>query len=290
MLTLVTSSRRLLPGTMVCAAALSMIGALGCGEDQGAWSRSPSESPRLPLLSAPAGERWTIECLVHTGPDRVAQIDRLAELLRRTRGIESKQVNVVHADSTSTLYYGQYVRREDPQTGKPSFPRQMDRDIQFIRQLAIDPTHRPFAAARRILQESPDEGPPEWDLGRAKGYYSLQIAVFYNTGEFHQRKKAAADYCRYWREKGYDAYFFHGPTRSSTTVGDFPEQAAEETVAGRHHYGAEVRALQNKEPEFVWNLENGHRIYERRNGQRIPQRSVLIKIPSSAPSPDHPIR
>ena len=272
-----------------CVAAVCMIGLVGCDQQQGLLIRQPSESSgRLPF-SEPAGERWTIECLVDRSQEHVAAIDRLADLMRRTRGINPNQVRVAHGDQASTLYYGYYVRREDPGTGQRSFPQQMNRDIQMIRQLAIDPTNRPFGMARRVLQTAPDEGPADWDLRSAKGYYSLQIGVFYNLGQFQDRKKAAVDYCRYWREKGYDAFYYHGPTRSSTTVGTFPESAVQD-LSGIKRYAPEVRALQGKEPEFAWNLENGHKIYVRREGRRLLQGSVLIRIPSQTESSELPAR
>jgi len=292
MLTVMILARRPFARMMIRAAVLCMIGVVGCDQGQSSWSQPSSEKPERPrglLLSGPSGERWTIECLVDRGPGHTTTIDRLAELLRNTRGIRPDRVRVVHEEDVSTLYYGSYVRKEDPETGQRSFSQEMNRDIQLLRQLAIDPTHRPFAAARRVLETAPDQGPEDWDLRRAKGTYSLQIAVFYNQGAFHGRKKAAVDYCQQWREKGYEAYYFHGATRSSTTVGTFPATAVEDN-GGILRYGPAVRTLQGKEPEFDWNLENGHKIYERRNGQRVLQRSVLIKIPREGQGPGYSTR
>ena len=212
-----------------------------------------------------------------SGPLRRQTIERYAVLLRGVKGIRARSVSVVHGERESKLYYGSY-RVES--TG--AFPPELDRDIQLIRQLAPanSPTRRPFAAARRIPESTPDVGPSEWDLHNADATYSLQIAVFYNQGEFQKRKLAAVEYCRYWRKKGYQAFYDHGPTRSQTTVGAFGPDAVQ-YVDGRPHYGKEVLDFIAKEKLFSWNLENNTKRYRIVDGKSTPQKSFLVEKPKN---------
>jgi hypothetical protein len=262
------------------AAAAVVAGVHGCAEGQSGLTIGTGAPLSLDLQES--GESWTIECTVDRSPQRVAAVDRLSGLMRKTNGIRSDQVKVIHGTDVSTLYYGTYYLKPDAR-GQGSFPPQMNRDMQFIRQLTSpdNPGRRLFAGARRVPDIKPDEGPREWDLRLASGAFTLQIAVFYNTEEFHERKKAAVEYCKYWRDKGYDAYYYHGPRLSSTTVGIFQEEAVKQ-VAGRPVYAENVIAFQKKEPEFSWSLQNGQHIYLRRDGQRVAQSSYLVKLPSNA--------
>ena len=76
---------------------------------------------------------------------------------------------------------------------------------------------RLFPAVILTKLDTPDpSSPPEWDLTRAAGAYSLQIAVFKDSPE---RRAAAVEAVRAARAGGYDAYYYHGPTASSVCIG-----------------------------------------------------------------------
>lgn len=251
--------------------------------DQADW-RNPTSKGGRTLFgrqdspSASNKGQWTIECRVETGPDHERNTNALADMLRRTPDLSARQVRTEHDADTSRIFYGAYRRTLDQETGLDRFPPEVQQTIRYIRQLRMNPSRQPFIHARCVPIATPDEGPPEWDLRRADCMYSLQIAVFYNRGDFTARKKAAVEYAKHWRSKGYDAFYFHGPVRSHTLVGKFDKSALTKTRTGKSKYAKQVIDLQNKEPEFAWNIENGRKIGRVHNKQSVTQRSFLINV------------
>jgi hypothetical protein len=64
-------------------------------------------------------------------------------------------------------------------------------------------------------------------LRNAKGVYSLNIGVTYNTPTLHNHKQAAVEWVKALREQNFEAYYYHVPdgTKSSICVGTFGEDA-----------------------------------------------------------------
>jgi len=93
----------------------------------------------------------------------------------------------------------------------------------------------PFKNAKIIEIPGSEFGPGDWNLAKVRhGYYSYQVAVFYDMykkdtpgldADYVGRKKFAVDYCRRLREKGYESFFFHGPSNSVVTIGIFDKKA-----------------------------------------------------------------
>jgi hypothetical protein len=93
-----------------------------------------------------------------------------------------------------------------------------------------------FRGAMIVPLATADVGPEEWNLENCRGSYSVVVAVFYDDPEhdYVGRKKFALDYVRELRQKGENAFYYHGPSKSSVTIGDFPADAVVETpVAGK---------------------------------------------------------
>jgi hypothetical protein len=258
----------------------------GC--DGTGW-RAPSNNGgnlfNRPARPAGSGQgQWTIECRVETGANHRQNAELLADMLRQTPDLSASQVRVEHDLSISKIFYGSYRARLDADTGRDHFPPELQQTVRYLRQLRTNRSQQPFLEARTVPIMTPDEGPPEWDLGRADFVYSLQIGVFYNRGDFTERKKAAVEYTRHWREKGYEAYYFHGNVRSHTLVGAFDSSALIQTSTGQPKYAKSVIDLQKKEPEFAWNIENGRKIKRVREGKSTIQTSFLISVDSARKS------
>jgi len=230
-----------------------------------------------------SGEPWTIECLELSGPDHQAHARAIADVLRRTAGIDSRQVKVRQDEGTSAIYYGRYHRNIDRLRGVREIPPDLKRDLELIKELSDDQGRRLFLAARMVPEPVPDKGPESWNLEKADGEYTLQVAVFFPAPEVSDFKQAAVDFAAELRRRGYPAYYHHGESKSVVTVGSWGSEAVVER-GGRVGYSDEVRELQQKET-FAYNLTNGAIWTASVDGEKAPVRSLLVKIPKSADVP-----
>lgn len=245
---------------------------------------------------APQGEPWTILCLELRGAGSEAAVREIADVLRRTEGIEAGKVRVEAADDAARIYYGTYYRRIDPATRRRSIPERMREDLLLLKELADPEGARYFLHARTVPTPKRDVGSPEWDLCRADGVYTLQVATYYNDEQLHDRELAAVEKTRQLRAKGLEAYYYHGEAQSIVTVGIFGEDAVVDKegrvryveIGGErqqvvHRYSDEVAALQRR-PECTYNLTNDGIWYNLdNNGSRVPVRSMLVRIPIEEP-------
>ncbi len=243
----------------------------------------------------PQGERWTIECLELYGATAQQDAEAIADALRNTRGIDSKKVWVLAEPDRALIYYGTYYFKSNEASGQREIPPQITRDRLMLKELADDQGRRFFLDSRMVPYPAPDVGNPAWDLRRAQGIYTLQVAVYFNTASMRDRKKAAAEKTRQLREQGYEAYYYHDVAQSMVTVGTFGEDAlvdsskrfitpeGEEVPVRRAYvdsYSREVRDLQ-KRPECKYNLTNDDIWYGRgKGGESVPVRSMLVRIPA----------
>lgn len=199
---------------VVCAA-----GSAGCAN--GHFSLEPNADEDF----------WAIRCAGIHGPERQRIASGYAEMLRKVSGLKTKLVQVYDEEDESVIYYGRYRReaRADEERFAPS-PLE---DLNLIRALSyLDPGGQPvwpfrLASVQALpLAESKNAA---WDLSRARGWWSLHVAVFYNDENFHSRRYAAEEYCRILRSEGNEAYFHHGPVHSSVCVGLFAKDAIVQT-------------------------------------------------------------
>jgi hypothetical protein len=240
-------------------------------------------------------EIWTIECNEYLGENSGETADSMATALKKVDGIKADAVRVEHGEGKSRVLYGsyplKYVRaktsKETQVEGETVIELSEDikRDLKLIRGLAMGEEF-PFFSSRPIPQPATDVGPPEWDLRNAKGVYTLNVGVTYNTPTLHNHKEAAVEWVRALREQGYQAYYYHAPdgTKTSICVGTFGDDALVAGPDGKSQYSEAVQTLRNQ-GDFQYNLENGLRVYRKvpnsETGQieRIPNWSFLVKIP-----------
>ncbi len=250
-----------------------------CGDDALQFNRQWGKQDRTGkrdwslMVQAKATEAWTIECVMFDDADRAQTTERLASALERVRQIRPSEVRVSHEDNRSQLFYGSYdLKYVD---GKIKFSPALNSDLKFIRSLSFQGSF-PFFSARPLPVPIEDTGPPEWDLGNAKGMYTLHVGVTYNDEGLHDYKTAAVDWVRVLRGDGFEAYYYHHPDRpkSDVCVGTFGPEALVADRPDSHRYDEEVLRLQSQ-ADFRWNLENGHRVI--RNG--MANQSFLVLIP-----------
>jgi len=123
---------------------------------------------------------------------------------------------VIHEADRSALYWGKYPNTKAAQTNL--------RRAKNYRTPAKVPV---FAKALVVMLPGSEVGPRQWNLAYVDGAYTVAIAVFYDVPKdnYFGRKKYAVMYCRQLRQQGKEAYFRHGPARSTVTIGAFPESA-----------------------------------------------------------------
>ena len=260
----------------------------GCTNQQGGFS----------LFGKPKEEDvWAIRCIAIAGEDNARIAASYARALRSVQGLKAGLVQVADDENGSTVYYGRYVRRFDALTSKQTYTPDPRNDLNLIRQLALSTSDEwPFRLAQLEPLPVGEVGNADWDLRSANGYWSLNVAVFYNSGEMRSRRQAAADYCKLLREQGDEAYFHHGQVNSSVCVGAFPESAIEQVT--RTDPVSRVPTTVSKivdpkmlelQKKFPHNLENGHIMKEvirdpstNEIVERIPLPSFPVLIPRGA--------
>lgn len=120
----------------------------------------------------------------------------------------------------------------------------------------------------------------EWDLRTAAthGRYTLQVG-YYEDPDLKKRAAAAEAFVKVLRDKGEEAYYFHGPNRSLVTVGAFPHEA----VNAKNEFSPVIEAAQRKFPHHA---VNGYSQRVRRTDMAgkeiwIEQPSFVVQIPGS---------
>lgn len=193
------------------------------------------------------------------------------------------------------LAYGRYDGPGDPQA---------QRDLDRVHALQID-GQQPYAGAI-LSPPAPDRvfgSIPEFDLRNARrihgpeALYTLQIGVYGRPdasetpppGELKEYREAAERAVIELRRDGDEAFYYHGPTRSTVTVGVFTQRDHDPTYRVRPNDPPRLREsarLIDTKQRFPNNLLNGRGIRERlpgRSGTRDSdfrlQPSTLVRIP-----------
>ncbi len=248
----------------------------GCdttGAGGGGWNQA----------GAVGAERWTINCLHSSAPNHAELCNGLADMLRKTSGLDPKAVRVQSDGLGSTIYYGEY-KRVASQDGQLVFPPNMQQDIEKLRRLTYNQT-LPFSlAAPEIVGGgvAGEGGQGKYNVTSAKGKYTLLIAVFYNTPTFNQRREAAEQYLQQLRNEGVEAYIFHEPVKSYVFVGAFDEKALVSVPGGGWALSKEVQDFiaARADNEFAYLTENGYRQkHVGPDGQALFATSQLVPVP-----------
>jgi hypothetical protein len=197
------------------------------------WKRKPSHTS---LFGKQAGdtETWTIECNEYRGSERAGRermADTMATLLKKRSELHPGDVWEQNEADRSRVFYGHYkLKYVEAKTDTNAHAQgdvvielndEIRRDLDFIRKLALGQNY-PFFSARPITEPTQDVGPPEWDLGKARGVYTLNVGVTYSTATLHNYKEAAIEWVRDLRQRGYEAYYYHDPEARSPASASAP--------------------------------------------------------------------
>lgn len=236
---------------------------------------------------------WSIRCITISGADGARVARAYAEALRKAPGFKPELVRVFGDASGGSVYYGEFRRRYDRRSKSETFSPDPVPVLNELRRLTLGGQDIwPFELATLAALPAGADPEAKWLLREAPGHWSLQVAVFYNDGEFQERRRAAEEYCKLLRDQGEEAYVDHGDVHSIVALGAFPREAiqtfqrrnpltgilevSERIVDGR------MLELQKK---FPHNLHNGATFYEvsrnPRTGRRVrePHTSFVVRIP-----------
>lgn len=275
--------QRVWPAGFFAIAALCLVGCESGGRISG-FGQSSSE------------EMWGIRCITLNTPDRYQRGEAYAKALKRVAGLEPNLVQVFHEEGETAVYYGRYRRVYGTDASARFKPNHL-RDIETIRSLRFQGDDVwPFILASMDVLPTYRSHRPSWNLENVDGYWTLHVAVFYNTATMRSRRTAAEEYCQMLRDRGEEAYFHHGTVNSSVYLGTFPKGAVTEVQRENPMTGEVVTTLKIVEPALIalqkrypHSLHNGHKFYEivrnRRTGavdSRLEAPSFPVVMPKAA--------
>ncbi len=135
-----------------------------------------------------------------------------------------KNLFVIHNEGYSSLYWGSYLNE---QAAKDNLARARAYKTPTGEQVYKNATVVPIPGKDLI-------GPPEWNLAKAPGEFSILVAVFRNTprAEYWSMRTDAVEYCKLLHDHGYEAYYYHSADQSEVTVGCFDKSAVQMVSEG----------------------------------------------------------
>jgi hypothetical protein len=250
------------------AALGAVLAAAGCDNTgPSAWRGGPG-------AASDSDELYTIALLAFTGPTRFEDSQRFKTLTEQQAGWSG--LRVIHKENVSELYWGQYRS-----------PRQAEADLKRAKTFKTTAGYLPYVTAIIIPMPGYDPGPPEWNVKNSKGVYSVVIATFYDVPEANYvgRKKFAVDYCRQLREGGEESYYFHGPSKSTVSIGSFAEDAFRDVYQKNFTWKTEVqdRAVLKVLAKYPYMAVNGR-------GRRITVPDAVTHELKTLDAPSYPFR
>ncbi|MCC6659778.1 MAG: hypothetical protein IT437_02710 [Phycisphaerales bacterium] len=214
---------------------------------------------------------WSILIEAFAGPQAEASAREAVTRAQSTLGLDGAYPE--KRGETWVLAYGHYTGPADPKAA---------RDLARIKSTEYRGL-RPLAGA--YLSPEVLEGTlPEFDLRNVKksrgrwAMYTLQIAAYGVEGagrvkpeDMEQARAKAEEAVVDLRRQGEEAFYYHGPNRSSVTIGVFE---ADDVDAETHQESPRIRQLRERYP---YNLFNGKGIKEFHRGIGPDGKDVVVE-------------
>ena len=224
---------------------------------------------------------WSIVIVGYRGDQRDAQAR--ADLVRVQAQPGLRDAYVEDRGEATVIAFGRY-RAPDSADAQ--------RDLQRIREVEVE-GQRPFAGAVLTPPATATLGNnPQYDLRNAKQrlgdwvVYTLQVGAYgrldkpATPDEMAQFREAAEEAVLQLRREGERAFYYHGPTMSSVTVGAFGADEFEANPNPLRPPIYESPGIKQAKRDFPLNLFNGQAIRDRGpDGQPRLQPSRLVGVP-----------
>ena len=209
----------------------------------------------------------TVLLVEYKGPEAAATAEKLVGELSR-QGL--KDAFVVEGAGAASVCVGHFGSWKDADA---------DAMLKRVRQIRDVQGQYPFAGV--MLTPVPEAMPANpWPLEKAKGYYTLTVASWEAPG----RQAAAQAFARELRDRGFEAYVYHGPRMSTVTVGaygsDIFDRPGEVGVPGGTPKIVNSRLLDLMNTKFP---------YMRLEGEVTPPEAHIRSYLSSIPGRDSPV-
>lgn len=252
----------------VWASVVLGLGVCGCLDEQpggtvSLGSRTQADQANLTILL----------CLV-PGPNHAADAEAYKDTVAKATGWQD--LYVVHQAEWSELYRGRYLSMQQAQ-----------RDLKRAKAWRDSRGLLPFAQALVMPLPAKQVGPPEWNLQRTSGVFTVAVAEFYDVPEasYVGRRDFAVQCCRELRSQGLEAYYHHGPLKSFVCVGSFPESSYPSVNEGgtvkRVVRDQRIETLLKRFPYLAVNGRQDIHVMETEPGKpaRLATASYVMEIP-----------
>lgn len=221
----------------------------------GCQSGTPSSGGPQPISlskqsesGSSAGATCTIALhnLSGTGAETLAQAkSMLVDIQQQTSW---KDLHIIQSDMFTKICRGYFMSFSSSEA---------QRTLHQVRNFTDSRGNKPFETA--IFAALPNTelapasgGPPEWDLRRSPANASLCIGFFVNDELCKDRVAAAVEKVKKLRNKGVEAWYYHGQYRSGVYVGHFDAQY-EWVTTGKSSDGQLIHRMQfvTHDPSFA---------------------------------------
>jgi hypothetical protein len=227
--------------------------------------------PSEPPVTIPPDAKWTLYITSVATPDRFVAMQQLKSTLAAQTPF--KKWYVVHNEQESSLFHGFYSDIEKNTKEGARAQAEMGQ----IKAWQNPAGQRPFASAFFTPVMPPDPvAPAEWNLANAppSAFWSLQIGAYQGDP---RRKQFAVEAVKEARAKGLPAYYYHGPTISSVTLGTWPMKAVREQESDGSFADADPESA-----VLVTNMPLSYKLRPNqstdREGNRLEFRSQRVEV------------
>jgi hypothetical protein len=225
--------------------------------------------------ATPRQHGWTIALATFTLEGHRATAEATQRTLRDDHGLVETWIE--SQAEHSVLYYGDYGSRTDAR---------LESDLARLKALEIG-GRRPFLTAFLIppTHEASGSSNPSHNLLRASRrypagtrLYTLQVGI-YEDRDRQLAMRKAEEAVEVYRAQGDQAFYYHGPHRSSVTIGIFTDQQVQLDQPGM---GMVIRQLRERHPHCAVNgkVVNYVQRFEHATTNLGPRKSELVLVPT----------
>ncbi len=242
---------------LITLSVLAVLLAMGCKMEervvsstwdqykQWEWYEPPRSETGQNSAGGASNRGYAIELGRFTGEGAFGEVYRLMTSAREEAGLAN--LWYTSSGTQAKVFAGRFAKPDSPEAKST---------LSMVRSAKIN-GKTPFEDVKIVsVTGDRSEVLDKHDLRSlsGRGLYTLQIG-YYDTAFGPDFRKAAETAVNVLREQGQEAYYYHGPNRSSILINAWTYgQAFTQTIGTQDRYSFAVRAAQEKHP---YNVPNG---------------------------------